>query len=34
MDYTADSAQSLRDKTLNATQESGVPADPTKDTQT
>lgn len=34
MDYTADSAQALRDKTLNATHESGVPADPTKDTQT
>lgn len=34
MDYTADSAQSLRDKTLNSTHESGVPADPTKDTQT
>lgn len=34
LDYTADSAQALRDKTINPNQESGVPADPTKDTQT
>ena len=34
MDYTADSAQSLRDKTITSAQESGVPADPTRDTQT
>lgn len=34
MDYTADSAQSLRDKTITNSQESGIPADPTRDTQT
>ena len=34
MDYTADSAQALREKTITNVQESGVPADPTRDTQT
>jgi hypothetical protein len=34
MDYTADSAEALRDKTITSAQESGVPADPTRDTQT
>lgn len=34
MDYTNDSTQTLREKVVNGAQESGVPADPTKDTQT
>ena len=34
IDYTSDSPQTLRDKTITSAQESGVPADPTRDTQT
>lgn len=34
IDFSADSAQALRDKVINGAQESGVPADPTNDTQT
>ena len=34
MDYTADSASALRDKVLNGAHESGVPANPSKDTNT